>query len=288
MLVNDDLDEDSPVLDIETGSSEFCLIKHDKKNDRFIVQEYQAELFRFIKARVVESPPDIEIILHNRISPYFNLYSDFCNFKTFFLVAHRHIVSVFDIVKGQWTSMKTFPGFVRKIMIRRRPEPALKSLGIQRLQTELPFLRMGEIKDQTKYNIVVQAGANSLHFLMINRDGRVIQTKDKELRIDGRILKARSTPQVDALLSVSLCLLVEKLPVKKLHIRKGPNLFNAFELKDEGHNAAQELQILHKSTICTLLSSESSSCLSRDSEFATFVLRREALQPLLAGALLGA
>ena len=259
MLVNDDLDEASPVRDIETGANEFCLIRPDATETRAVVREYQAELFRFIRTRVVESPAGIEMILHDRIAPYFNLYADFCSFKTFFLVAHRTFVSVFDIVKGQWTSMKTFPGFVRKIMIQTRPEPALRSLGLQRtqIQTELPFLRTGGTADRTKYNIMVQEGASSLHFLKIDRDGRITQTKDRELKIDGRILKARNTPRIDALFSVSLCLIVEKLPAKKLHIRDGPNLFNSFELKRGDHSAVQELQILHKNTLCALLSSGS-------------------------------
>ena len=39
---------------------------------------------------------------------------------TYFMVAHRNHVSMFDILRGKWTDMKTFKDTVRYIAVKKR------------------------------------------------------------------------------------------------------------------------------------------------------------------------
>ena len=41
-----------------------------------------------------------DVLLHYRISKYFRLYSDMVNVSTYFLLAHRHFLSLFDLRQG--------------------------------------------------------------------------------------------------------------------------------------------------------------------------------------------
>ena len=70
--------------------------------------------------KVTKRNRDFEIALHDRIAPYFNLYKQFINFMTYFMVAHRNHVSMFDILRGKWTDMKTFKDTVRYIAVKKR------------------------------------------------------------------------------------------------------------------------------------------------------------------------
>ena len=54
---------------------------------------------------------DWRTVTHSKFSQYFKLYTNFFNFDIFYLVAHRHYISVFDMSKvsaekpkGDWVS----------------------------------------------------------------------------------------------------------------------------------------------------------------------------------------
>jgi hypothetical protein len=61
-----------------------------------------------------------EIVLDRRIAPYFKLYSDFLNFETYFLIAHRKHISIFYFTKNEWSKLLTYDNYVRYLSIARR------------------------------------------------------------------------------------------------------------------------------------------------------------------------
>ena len=86
---------------------------------------YKCIKFKFTRFGMSMGKPmkrasDFDIALHDRIAPYFNLYKQFINFMTYFLVAHRNHVSMFDVLRGKWTDIKTFKDTVGYVAVKKR------------------------------------------------------------------------------------------------------------------------------------------------------------------------
>ena len=82
--------------------------------------KFKLNRFGMSMGKIMKRNSDFEIALHDRISPYFNLYKQFINFMTYIMVAHRNHVSMFDILRGKWTDMKTFRDTVRYLAVKKR------------------------------------------------------------------------------------------------------------------------------------------------------------------------
>ena len=54
-----------------------------------------------------------EYIIHNRVSAHVKLFTDFLMFSNYLLVAHRNLVSAFDIRKKTWEYEFEFDDIVR-------------------------------------------------------------------------------------------------------------------------------------------------------------------------------
>ena len=126
MLVEEHYDENEPVVDIETGENYFCLKKKILRTTdfdqmiRYKCLKFKLNRFGMSMGKVMKRNSDFEIALHDRIAPYFNLYKQFINFMTYFMVAHRSHISMFDILRGKWTDMKTFKDTVRYLAVKKR------------------------------------------------------------------------------------------------------------------------------------------------------------------------
>ena len=124
MLVSDYFDENEPVVDVETGSNFFC-IKMRKNNKDIDDELYRCIKFKFSRlgmrmGQTMTRVSDFDIALHDRIAPYFNLYKQFINFMTYFLVSHRNHISIFDVLRGKWTGIKTFKDTVGFMAVKKR------------------------------------------------------------------------------------------------------------------------------------------------------------------------
>ena len=58
--------------------------------------------------------------LHMKVSGYLELYSSFINVGRKFIIAHNQFVSVFNLIKEQWTSHNKFDDMVRQIFVNRK------------------------------------------------------------------------------------------------------------------------------------------------------------------------
>ena len=65
-------------------------------------------------------------VLHHRIAKHFCIYSQILNFSMHMVVAHRNMISIFDMSKGEaeeasWTDTVQFEeGRVRRMFIKKR------------------------------------------------------------------------------------------------------------------------------------------------------------------------
>ena len=75
--------------------------------------------------KTMKRASDFDVALHDRIAPYFNLYKQFINFMTYFLVAHRNHVSMFDVLRGKWTDIKTFKDNVGYVAVKKRKKESI-------------------------------------------------------------------------------------------------------------------------------------------------------------------
>ena len=129
MLAEDYYDANEPVVDVETGQDFFCIkIKVNNsslKNKNTDEDEFKCIKFKFNRFGMSMGKPmkrasDYERVLHDRIAPYFNLYKQFINFMTFCIVAHRNHVSMFDMLRGKWTDIKSFKDTVSYVAVKKR------------------------------------------------------------------------------------------------------------------------------------------------------------------------
>jgi hypothetical protein len=91
-----------------------------------------------------------------RVSSYMKLYQSFASYETFFLIAHRNFVSIFDISNEVWRHIE-YNDQVRFIGITLRNNKKEDYAG-----------RISDFKYSDKYKASVIVGANQLHFLHID------------------------------------------------------------------------------------------------------------------------
>ena len=62
-----------------------------------------------------------DIVLHRRISDYFKIYTSIINFANFIIVAHRNLISIFNMNNNDWEPhVSTFKEPIRVISVKKR------------------------------------------------------------------------------------------------------------------------------------------------------------------------
>ena len=62
-----------------------------------------------------------DIVLHRRIADYFKIYTTILNFANFILVAHRNMISVYDMNNAAWDPhVKKFDDPIRVMSVKKR------------------------------------------------------------------------------------------------------------------------------------------------------------------------
>lgn len=65
--------------------------------------------------------------MHKRLANYVRLYSQIINFSTYMIVAHRDMISIFDMrnermIANQWVDTMKMPGHVRNMFMQKKPK----------------------------------------------------------------------------------------------------------------------------------------------------------------------
>ena len=66
-------------------------------------------------------------VIHKRVSPFVLLYSEVTNFATYMIVAHRHLLSIYDLgIEKCWTDtvqlLSDSKNHIRNMQIKKRPK----------------------------------------------------------------------------------------------------------------------------------------------------------------------
>ena len=112
MLTNEHYTPDLQCVDIETDFQKFYL-KFAKDCDtlvgkRFDQMEYEVSTVNHVwrnrmgytTSKKAKDPTKWNYVLHKRISNFVKLYTNIINFSIYMLVAHRNMVSVFDMTQN--------------------------------------------------------------------------------------------------------------------------------------------------------------------------------------------
>ena len=93
-----------------------------------------------------------------KVENYLKLYSSFLMFETFFIIAHRSFVSLYDLSVEIWHHYN-YRDTVRYVSLVTRESATKENLENSRSDTK---------KYSQIYKIGVVVGANQIHFLRIN------------------------------------------------------------------------------------------------------------------------
>ena len=90
-------------------------------------------------------------VMHRRFSQYVKLYTEMVNFSTFLIVAHRNLISMYDMRKPEtdkaWVDTKRISdSFVRSVNIKKRAKKERTSFFV----TSKSILSLAESKIVTK------------------------------------------------------------------------------------------------------------------------------------------
>lgn len=88
-------------------------------------------------------------VMHRRFSQYVKLYTEMVNFSTFLIVAHRNLISMYDMRKTDkaWVDTKRISdSFVRSVNIKKRAKKERTSFFV----TSKSILSLAESKIVTK------------------------------------------------------------------------------------------------------------------------------------------
>ena len=134
MLVEEYYRKNKPCVDIETDATIFYYKFKEKKKDEFGNERIQ-NTFKKVKhfwrnrismatgKKIKEGEKKWGIVLHRRIANYFKIYTTICNFANFILVAHRNMISVFDMNDPQkkWIdNIEVFDEPIRCISVKKK------------------------------------------------------------------------------------------------------------------------------------------------------------------------
>ena len=130
-------------------------------------------------------------IKNNRIIDYCKLFLSIVNLMTFFLIAHRNFISVFDLQNKQWLSEHfQFKDEVRCLEVMRSHQKVEVATPLDRTKTQI--IRENKIEADKRFFAIVFVGTNSIKKLEISQDfSSVREDLSNPIEVQGRILKIK-------------------------------------------------------------------------------------------------
>ena len=136
-----------------------------------------------------------KLIVQNRMSNYLKLYSCFRMYSTYFLVAHRNLVSVFDLKTKEWQQNMEFDDFVQYLARCDKNT----ELELKKSQTEYKnkkpiqdeFTSEDHAVSNVAANVAVVVGNSKIYQINENKNGKksmLKKSKSDPQSLEGRAL----------------------------------------------------------------------------------------------------
>ena len=168
IMVDEIYDHKRQCVDIESGNRcfYFKMVQDSHKVDEQAAQFSDLDfrylsIFKHWKNRIGPSTISVDStldawseVLHERVAPFVKLYSSMTNFMTFMIVAHRNLLSLYDLgLKDNWVDtiqVLDSQDHIRNVQIKKRPRKFWQSnfWGISsKDKSEKKMRRNAKIKD---------------------------------------------------------------------------------------------------------------------------------------------
>lgn len=178
-------------------------------------------------------------IKSKRVSAYMRLYSSFCQLVSYFMIAHRNIVSIFDLSTEKW-SHHVYEDTVRYVGLTvRNNTKTSEALG-----------RFQNFSYIMKYKVGIVVGSSEVHYLRITDNGQPPEPDKRVTKSNGIIRRCMK----DELKFHGIYMLIaDRKPFRIMHLAE-QNIFNTFEL-NQGTETDFTLGLLTENEIWPLLDS---------------------------------